>query len=147
MNQRLLWISGHGLHGIAVMLLVVLLCCGCGRRVSLSPAEGRVTLNGRPVAGASVLVQPKAGPAARGLTAADGRFWLGTYADRDGVIPGPAAVSISCHQQVPLPAAGSGEPPLGKNVLPGRYANAATSGLQVIIEPGMSPLEFRLTSP
>jgi hypothetical protein len=146
MNQRALWITRHATCGLVVTILMLLLAAGCGRRVSLVPAEGRVTLDGSPVASASVLVQPVAGPAARGLTNPDGRFSLGTYAARDGVIPGPAVVSISCYEQVPLPAAGSGEPPLGKNLLPGRYADASTSGLHVVIEAGMSPLELRLTS-
>lgn len=145
MNQRAIWNSRHAMYGLVVILVTVMPSAGCGRRVALVPADGRVTLDGSPVAGASVLVQPAAGPAARGLTAADGRFSLGTYAARDGVMPGPAAVSISCYEQKPLPAPGSGEPPLGKNVLPDRYADASTSGLRVVIEAGMSPLEFRLT--
>ncbi|MCE9631865.1 MAG: carboxypeptidase-like regulatory domain-containing protein [Planctomycetia bacterium] len=107
---------------------------------------GRVTLDGNAVVGASVLVQPAAGPAARGLTDAAGRFALGTYGEGDGVIPGPAVVSISCYERASVAATSSGEPPLGKNLLPARYADPAMSGLRAVIEPGMAPLEFLLSS-
>lgn len=145
MNQRTTWISRRIPYVVACVSLTVLASVGCGRRVSLVPVEGRVALDGSPVAGASVLVQPAAGPAARGLTDADGRFALGTYGERDGAIPGPSVVSISCYERPSAAAAGSGEPPLGKNLLPARYANPATSGLRAAIEPGMAPLEFPLS--
>lgn len=146
MRQRATWISGRAPVLLACASLTVPVSAGCGRRVSLVPAEGHVTLDGSPVAGASVLVQPEAGPAARGVTDGDGRFALSTYGERDGAIPGPAVVSISRYERVAQAAADEGEPPLGKNLLPARYADPATSGLRAVIEPGMAPLEFPLSS-
>lgn len=105
-----------------------------------------MTLDGNAIVGASVLVQPAAGPAARGVTDAAGRFTLGTYGEGDGALPGSAVVSISCYEPPSAAAAGSGEPPLGKNLLPARFADPATSGLRAVIEPGMAPLEFPLSS-
>ena len=146
MNLCARWISPRASFVLAGASLLFLAATGCGRRISLVPVAGRVTLDGSAVVGASVLVQPAAGPAARGVTDATGRFALGTYGERDGAIPGPSVVSISCYERQSAAAAGSGEPPLGKNLLPARYADPATSGLRAFIEPGMAPLEFPLSS-
>lgn len=145
MNLCARWISPRASCVLAGASLLFLAATGCGRRISLVPVAGRVTLDGSAVVGASVLVQPAAGPAARGLTDADGRFTLGTYGERDGAIPGAAVVSISRYERAAQAAADSGEPPLGKNLLPDRYADAATSGLRVVIAPGMGPLDLQLS--
>ena len=63
---------------------VCLLVAGCGRRVALVPAEGRVTLDGKPVEFGAVMVQPAAGPAAQGKINSDGTFRLGTFKPDDG---------------------------------------------------------------
>ena len=140
------WVSCRTSFFLAYVSLMVPVSLGCGRRVTLIPVTVRVTFDGSPIAGASVLVQPPAGPAARGVTDGDGRFVLGTYGKRDGVILGPAAVSISCYERVKQATADAGEPPLGKNLLPDKYADTATSGLRAVIEPGVEPLDFQLTS-
>lgn len=146
MHLLALWVRCRAPFLLACVSLMVPVSLGCGRRVTLIPVTGRVTFDGSPVAGASVLVQPPAGPAARGMTDGDGRFVLGTYGERDGVILGPAAVSISCYERATQADADAGEPPLGKNLLPDKYANTSTSGLRAVIEPGVEPLDFQLSS-
>ena len=146
MNRCARWISRRASCVLAGASLLFLIATGCGRRVALVPVAGRVTLDGNAIVNASILVQPGAGPAARGVTDGDGRFALSTYGEQDGAIPGPAVVSISRYERVAQAAADEGEPPLGKNLLPARYADPATSGLRAVIEPGMAPLKFPLSS-
>jgi hypothetical protein len=55
-----------------------------------------VTLDGAPVAGATVLFMPEGqgGRPASGFTSADGEFRLTTYKDDDGALPGTYRVLI-----------------------------------------------------
>ena len=53
--------------GLMILLGACLISAtGCGRRPTLAPVSGRVTLDGRPLAFGSVMIQPTGGPAARG---------------------------------------------------------------------------------
>ena len=74
----------------AMIMLIVALEAGCGpSRPALLPAEGLVTLDGKPLADAAVAFQPKAGGRpASARTDASGRFKVGTYTPRDGALPG-----------------------------------------------------------
>ena len=75
------------------LLAVVLAGCG-GRRVS--PVQGVVTLDGEPVAGATVSFLPdgEGGRPATGFTAADGTFRLTTYQTDDGALAGDYRVLV-----------------------------------------------------
>lgn len=116
---------------------------GCGRRVTLVPVAGRVTLDGKPLAGGSVMARPAAGPAARGPIDGDGRFVLGTYAAGDGAIPGPARIRVSWYERQT-----SGEEAMvGRSLVPQKYADFDTSGLTATIAAGMGELVLDLKSP
>lgn len=120
---------------------------GCSHRPTLVPVSGRVTLDGRPLEFGSVMIQPQAGPAARGTIGPSGEFTAGTFAAGDGAIAGPATVRVACYeQQRPGAAATEGERTLGKSLIPERYTQFETSGLEATVEPGMPPLEIALTS-
>jgi hypothetical protein len=82
---------------MAVVVLSSLLSAGCGKRgPAMAPVEGRVTLDGLPLADATVYFQPmqspdssvttgELGPASFGKTDADGRYSLRTV---DGDVQG-----------------------------------------------------------
>ena len=123
---------------------VCLLVAGCGRRVALVPAEGRVTLDGKPVEFGAVMVQPAAGPAAQGKFNSDGTFRLGTFKPDDGAIPGTATVRVMCRKDVTQPG---GEKAYGPSLIPDRYTRFDTSRLTVEIKAGMNPLEISLSRP
>lgn len=131
-----LWLSG-----LAALCLVA---AGCGRRITLVPAEGRVTLDGKPVQFGAVMVQPAAGPAAQGKINGDGTFRLGTFKPDDGAIPGTATVRVMCRKDVTQPG---GEKAYGPSLIPDRYTRFDTSGLTVEIKAGMKPLEISLSRP
>jgi len=66
----------------STLSLVLILGIGCGRGLPVAPASGIVTLNGKPLAGATINTQPVAkdsrnpGPGSFGHTDDQGRFEL-----------------------------------------------------------------------
>jgi hypothetical protein len=125
------------------VMVVLLAAAGCGRRASLVPVQGRVTLDGKPLDTGAVMLQPKAGPAAQARIAADGTFRLGTFKPDDGAMPGTATVRVTCRKMLTKPGV---EPAYGPSLIPERYNQFGTSGITVEITAGMAPLEIPLTS-
>jgi hypothetical protein len=72
----------------------LLLSAGCGR--SLTPVEGVVTCDGKPVPGATVCLMPEgdAGQPACAQTDAAGAFQVRTFRDADGAWPGPYRITV-----------------------------------------------------
>jgi hypothetical protein len=77
-------------------LPLALFLSGCGRG-PLVKVQGTVTLDGKPLEGATVSFVPEegAGPPASGLTGSDGVFRLTTRTSGDGAQPGQYKVTIS----------------------------------------------------
>ena len=134
--------------GVAALLVACLACdVGCSRRPSLVPVSGRVTLDGKPLEFGSVMIQPVAGPAARGTIRPDGSFAVGTFSPGDGAIVGPASVRVACYeQQRPGAPPPQGELALGKSLIPEKYTQFETSGITATVAAGMGPLAIDLTS-
>jgi len=121
------------------------------------PSAGTLTLDGKPVEGATVSFTPASGPGAVGVTDVQGRFDLTTFARGDGAVAGEHVVTITRFDS-PKPAGGDGGeyvPPTAplpspKSTFPKRFADAATSGLKVTIEPkggNVVPLDLRADKP
>ncbi|MCE9561062.1 MAG: hypothetical protein K8U57_03305 [Planctomycetes bacterium] len=84
---------------------VILLSVGCNRG-GLVPIEGRITVDGMPVAeGTSVLLAPLGDyKPAHGKTGADGVFRVYTNVPGDGVMPGEyRVVLVNSMNAIPLP--------------------------------------------
>lgn len=112
-------------------ILIIGAVAGCGGS-NIYPVEGKIAYpDGKPaveLAGGSVEFDPVEGKeGARGQVNADGSFRLGTFNPEDGVVPGRYRVCI----QPPLPEL---DRP-ARQVLPRRYEDFQTSGLQVTIKP------------
>jgi hypothetical protein len=123
-----------------VLVVTVAGGCGRGRRPELPetfPVTGMVSLDGKPVAGASVMFNPKGGQGHGSVAVSDasGRYKLTTFSPGDGVVPGEYKVAITKtvleKSESDSPMAGSGDP---KNVLPTRYADDSTSGFKATVE-------------
>lgn len=87
------------------LLLTGSVVCGCsggaGDRPVTVPAEGQVTLNGKPLANVKVtLMNPNSPRAATGQTDSNGRFELGTFEPGDGAVPGEHQVAIEPVREV-----------------------------------------------
>src|SRR5262249_34965527 len=84
------------------LLALALPAVGCGGGPKVAPVSGRVTLDGQPLAGASVNFQPLSdgnnlnpGPGSYGKTDADGRYSLRVVVDdRPGAFVGKHRVEI-----------------------------------------------------
>lgn len=143
------------LAGAAVAAIVLGGACNRGTtKPKTYPVTGTVTMNGQPVAGATVTFTPKepagpgqAGPqAASAVTDDQGRYQIGTFAKGDGALPGEYLVSVTKYEGGGPTGGGSGseeeyrppvpgeEVPVPKNVLPAQYANPNSSGLSFKVE-------------
>ena len=77
-----------------LLFLIVVPLLGCGG--GFSPVEGTVTLDGKPLVGASIQFVPQGtGRDATGGTDSGGHFVMSTTEPRDGVVPGSYKVVIA----------------------------------------------------
>lgn len=128
---------------------------GCGRQgPETISVHGTVTLDGNPVAGASVMFMPQsAGRPATGLTGEEGRFELTTFRERDGAIPGQHRVTVTLSKTTGFltdkDGLSAGVAPEGARqewIVPQRYSNPDTSGLTVDVRDDMAPVRLELTT-
>jgi hypothetical protein len=135
-------------------ILHCLLLNGCGADSDLPRtvnAAGIVTLDGKPVEGAQVVIvpEPPAIHSAFGTTDAQGRFSLHASENTKGAVPGPYKVQIS--KTIIIKGEGKSsdgsEPFRVEFGVPTKYAATPTSGLLCTIpESGTTDLKFELTS-
>jgi len=155
----------------AEALSVVVLLAGCSggqdawsqKLPATVPAEGIVLLDGQPVEGASIVLDPVAPAkhAASAVTSSGGKFELKAFPSKEGAVPGSYQVGITKQVSTGQGAAwkpkefgedaGHAEksppPTEWKNALPEKYETAQTSGLTVVIpEGGTSKLKIELKS-
>jgi len=144
-----------------VALSLVLGCSSGGSSFPKTyPASGTVTVNGKPVNGATVNFFPVDGKGSSvGTTDASGKYTLTTYRSNDGAPPGqykvsivkydaanpaPAAAALPAGQLAsgdlpadyapPKEGAGAIAPPAPKSEIPAKYNNAETSGLRGLVD-------------
>lgn len=147
-------------------LLAVSILAGCGPRDVRHPVSGIVTLDGAPVAGASVTLMPKGkGRPGIGETDASGRFTMQDGGMHAGLPPGEYDVAImlaewSTAKTTRIPAGPpdangkqtetieviTGEPYVKKWIIPERFGRFGSSGLSATIVGPMATLDFPLTT-
>lgn len=139
------------------MLMLVGVCLGCNRApMTLVPVKGTVTLDGKPVEKAIVLLIPASGLPASGTTKSDGAFQLVTVVgpqEFSGAAPGEYDVAITKFEVAGVAASTDGlsangvaEPIQKRWIIPERYATPSTSQLKCTVKAGMEPIAFSLTS-
>lgn len=131
-----------------VLACVAIILAGCGsKRVATTPVSGTATYKGKPLKFGSVLFQPEVGPPATGTIQPDGTFTLSTYTTGDGAVVGKNRVQVSCSDKQDPNApkqTGNVEQTVGKSLIPQKYTNYSTSGLEIDVKPGMSPVPLDL---
>jgi hypothetical protein len=105
--------------------------------------RGRVLVQGTPAGHASVTFHPVGAAPGNPLPSAQtddqGYFTLTSYAGNDGAPAGDYTVTVVWFRTAPARDQSEGESN-GRNVLPPRYANPATSGLRATVNPGTNEL-------
>ena len=145
---------------VCSLVILCLLMAGCNREKGLQglvPVKGKITLDGEPIADASITLSPNStGDEARSCGATsdkDGNFTLQTLRANDGAFPGEYTISVrkmvpdktyTDEEYAEANAKGVSLKINAQNTLPRKYENAATSGLKATIAKGMAPLEIKL---
>ena len=101
---------------------------GCQQSTKLVPVEGSVTLDNKPLAGATVLLSPTRGNGPGpyfGTTKSDGRFSLGPAGNEGGgAMPDSYVVAITTVKADPNSPDGS-PPPGQKEVVPTKFRDGS----------------------
>jgi hypothetical protein len=118
----------------AMMLVLAFVLAGCSRRFPMAEVSGKVTLDGKPLSGATVMFVPEKGFAAAGTLQKDGTFRL--ISGR----PGSGAV-IGTHKVAVVP-----EDPIDER-FPKKFRDPQTSGFSADVKAGKNSFEFDLPSP
>jgi hypothetical protein len=126
-------------------------CSSAGSKLPKTvPASGVVTLDGKPVDGAQVVLVPagEGTTGAFGVTNSSGRFELRAYAEKPGAIPGEYKAQVSKTIEVKLKGSVDGGDAVRFDyAVPGKYTGAKTSGLTVTIpDSGNRDINLALTS-
>lgn len=126
---------------------VVLACAtiaGCSSEAERTPVfktSGKVIYQNAPVAGAFVVLHPKGAakpedPRPSAIVRDDGVFEATTFESADGAPAGDYIVTIE-HRKL-IKYDGDWQP--GPNVLPAKYENPATSGIEIHVAEGQNTL-------
>jgi hypothetical protein len=117
-----------------VMAMLVFISLGCGSGgPEIAHVSGRVTMDGKPLAKATVVFIPEDGRPAGANTDADGRFVLNFDERRRGAIPGKNMVRIMTVRDAEQDETGKTVSPGSPETVPARY-NTATE-LTFTVEP------------
>jgi hypothetical protein len=166
--------SFYGSFTLLVMGIALIVGCSQpgADRPATHPVTGTVTHNGSAVEGATVtFVATGGGHSATGITDGSGKYSLTTFASGDGAVPGQYGVKIVKYEGGAEDAAGgAGEEPMEeggipdapeagaaeeegtggaedsgpKNLLPEKYADPGTSGLDATVAEGNNTFDFPL---
>jgi hypothetical protein len=139
------------LRHLPVLAVLAVGAVGCGGPYQTAPVSGRVTLNGQPLARASVTFQPvvsagnnNPGPGSGGFTDSDGRYTLKLIGQETrGAVVGLHKVRISL---LPPDAADTDDRPKKYKQLPAKYSGKDTKLEYEVLSGGTDSADFALTS-
>jgi hypothetical protein len=121
------------------------LVSGCSRSSQESQVSGQVLLDGNRIGPGSVVFSPVAdGKPAIGSIESDGSYSVST-SHEVGLGAGKYKVTVSI-REVPQNVKRGDRPPPGKPLIPEKYEDSATSGLEYDIAPGRNTIDIELKS-
>lgn len=134
-------------------LLVCLAICGCNKPgapgIAALPVTGKVTLDGKPLAGASVMFTTVETASFAGTTQEDGSYQLLGIAGRNAACKGKCQVIVSRYLKPDGSPVGPDEPPalsFATESLPERYSMPSKSELSVDVPEEGGAFDFDLKS-
>lgn len=127
----------------AIVMTAGLPGCSKPREFTLVPADGYVTIQGKPAANVMVQILPdelqgSKGPTSSGVTDEDGYFRLMTFDGREGAVPGPCKVILADLQEERAPQGETALPPR----IPAEYSVVGPRGLSVEVKEDGEPIEI-----
>jgi len=135
--------EGPSRHVFRLRLAIVTLAClaGCGGppHPEVGRVTGLVTLDGQPLAEATVMFQPTEGRASIATTDSAGKYSL-IYLDG---VPGAKLGAHKVIIRTEIPGE-DGQPPIAKEKLPKKYHQ--NTELTAEVKPGSNTFDFPLTS-
>lgn len=130
--------------GYCCLCVFALMIAGCDSSSQLSRVSGYVTLDGAPIGVGTIVYAPVAGgKPATGSIESDGSYYVNTSREV-GLAPGTYQVAVSI-REMPENVKRSDQPPPGKLLIPQKYEQPSTSGLQFEIVPGANVIPIELT--
>jgi hypothetical protein len=129
-------------------LILLLLVSGCSQaepeKLPVFPVTGQVIYEGRPAAGAWVVLHPadpqRAWPQPRAKTDSQGNFTLSTYDPQDGAPAGDYLVTLELPQVINR----GGELETGGNLLPPQYSAPETTSIATRVAEGPNTLPIQI---
>jgi hypothetical protein len=132
--------AAAGCGAVAIILLV-----GCNRSSQESLVSGSVTLDGSRIGPGTVVYAPvDGGKPATGSIDKNGSYTLNTSRE-PGLASGRYTVAVSI-RELPENVKRSDQHPPGKLLIPERYEQSTTSGLEYEVEPGRNSIDINLTT-
>ena len=125
--------------------VLALLIIGCGESgPPIASVEGTITMDGKPLANASVVFSPESGRPAGAKTDAEGHYVLNFSAGRKGAVPGKNRVQIRTGSEGGIADDGSRSPGTPETV-PAQFNDQST--LEFVVEDGkVNVADFEVTS-
>jgi len=135
----------------AIAAIALCAATGCGKsspgHVPTYAVSGSITLQGKPMPGAYVVLHPKSDAqqlalAPRASVADDGTFTLTTYNQSDGAPEGEYTLTVQWFR----PIKRNGDWVSGPNAVPKKYSSARTSDIQIKVASGenrLPPIQLR----
>ncbi|MEI6773052.1 MAG: carboxypeptidase-like regulatory domain-containing protein [Planctomycetota bacterium] len=128
------------------LIVVITATLGCGsdvpkgpEKISTTPVDGVVTLNGKPAAEVSISLHHSEGKVApRGISDKDGKFSIATYGKDDGAPAGKYKVTAAKNMTKEISPGVLAPPPPGgfKSDIPTKYESVNTTDISVEIKAG-----------
>ena len=155
-TMNLLRFGNRKRHTVCTLCCAVFLSLAAGCSSSdgptLSPVEGDLTLDGKPISNAIVRFLPDhdagtVGPMASAVVDENGHYELMSPGERPGAVPGRHLVTVIC-RELPVREVSEGvfEESDEECLVPGKYASETTSGIQVTVEDGPTTIDIKLSS-
>jgi hypothetical protein len=141
------WLSdARVLRSAACFCAAVLLHCGgCNRSSQESQVSGHITLDGNPIGPGTVVFAPVDGvKPATGSVNDDGHYRLNTSREA-GLAAGRYQVAVSI-RELPQNVKRGDRPPPGRLLIPEKYEQSSSSGLEYQVEPGDNTIDIELSS-
>ncbi len=124
--------------------VVVCLLGGCHRESMEATVAGLVTLDGKAIGPGMIVFAPRGADKkpATGSVESDGTYMLMT-SRAQGLATGTYQVAVSI-REMPQNVKRGDRPPLGKSLIPEKYEESTTSGLEYEVRPGKNTINVEL---